>query len=280
MTLAWCVLALFLSVADDTATAKADEVQEIWPMCLKQAMELGLRQCSTIRVIFAPDWSVRVGCTFGAPPQKKTDTRPLPGGASRSSIVVYPLAAHADLPRLNVELTEIVRSVERDYRHLAAAHVALWAADRAVDRARDLIAIDEAFGDPDCPQDLDDLAATRRRLQRLEKEFVDRTAELNAAERRFRVFLGVPTCDSRRIGPISPPTEAPLVFAWDTCLESVPTNHSLVVRPKATLPLAEAKPDSGARSIRRHSLAAILPNRRRGLSCAVVLGPSASSEFG
>ena len=231
MTVAWCVLAIASAALDKTPAAKACEPEEIWPMRLREAVDLGLRKCPSIRVPFEPNWRLPV-CTWGGPPVE-IDRRPVPRGATRSSIVVEPVGADARLPHIKSEVTSIVRSVEREYGHLAMRHVALWAADRAVDRARNLIEIEETLGDPDCPQDLDDLAATQRRLKHLEKNLLARTAELNAAERGFQAMLGLPASDSRRIVPITPPTEAPLVFAWNTCLDNVPSNHSLVPRPKA-----------------------------------------------
>ena len=230
MSLAWCVLALLLSVADDSAPVKTDEAQEIWPMRLREALDLGLRKCPSIRVTYAPGWWLPIGCFDGPPPE--IDRRPVPPGARDSSIVVEPVDAHACLPRIKSELITIVRSVESEYYRLAAAHVALWAADRAVGHAHDLFEIEEAFGNPDCLQDVDDFTTTQRRLRQFEKELRDRTADVIAAERELRKLIGLPGSDNRRIIPITPPTEAPLVFAWGTCPDGIPTNPPSLLRLK------------------------------------------------
>jgi hypothetical protein len=204
MTLAWCVLALVLSAADDPATAKAGEPEEIWPMRLREAVDFGLRECPSIRVTFEPGW--RPLLCFPEGPTDEIGRRPVPKGATPSSIVVEPLDAHASLPRIKSEVTSIVRSVEREYWHLAVRHVALWAADRAVRRALDVIEIAEAFGNPDCLQDLDDFTTIQRRLTQFEKDLRNRTADVIAAERQLRNLIGLPESDNRRIIPITAPT--------------------------------------------------------------------------
>ncbi len=237
MTLAWCVLALFLSVADDPAPVKADEAQEIWPMRLREALDLGLRKCPSIRVTYAPGWWLPIGCFDGPPPE--IDRRPVPKGATPSSIVVEPVGSHAAPPRIKAALTKIIRSVESEYWRLAVAHVALWAADRTVVHALDVIEVEEAFGDPDCPQDLDDFITVQRRLRQFENDLLDRTADVIAAERQLRSVIGLPESDNRRIIPITPPIEAPLVFAWGTRPDGIPTNPPSLLRLKRLYRLHE-----------------------------------------
>ncbi len=231
MTLAWCVLAIALAGSDKTPAAKASEPEEIWPMRLREAVDFGLRECPSIRVTFEPGW--RPLLCFPEGPTDEIGRRPVPKGATPSSIVVEPVDVHASLPNIKSEVTSNVRSVEREYWHLAVRHVELWAADRAVNHALDVKAVEEAFGNPACPQDFDDYTTIQRRLTQFAKDLRDRTADVIAAERQLRNLIGVPESDNRRIIPITPPAEAPLAFAWGTCLDSVPANHSFVPRPKA-----------------------------------------------
>jgi hypothetical protein len=228
MNLAWCVLALALAGANDPVHGEADEAQKIWPLQIREAVEIGLRNSPTIRVTFAPRW--RLPIEGFEPTPAEMDHRPVPEGATPSSIVVEPVDVHGNLSRIESEATALVQSVEREYWNLAAAHVQLWVAHRAVYCARYLFEFEEAVGNPESAEDLDEFNAIERRVRRFDKVLLDRSAELIAAERQLRARIGVPESDKRRIIPITAPSEAPLVFNWGSCVDGIPTNPPSLVR--------------------------------------------------
>jgi hypothetical protein len=234
MNLTWCVIALAAAGTAFQTPTKAGEPREVWPMSLREAIRIALENSASVRVTFAGDRNSGVGCRFDrCEPVEDVERRPRPLSASRTSIIVEPLDADSGIPRTKSEVMAIVRTVAGAYWHLAEAHAAHWAADRAVNRTSDLIDIEQAFGDPDCPQDLDELAATVLRLKQFEKQRVERRSDVNTAERVFRGLLGLAESDDRRIIPVSPPTKAALKFAWGTCLDDVLTKLPNLVRVNA-----------------------------------------------
>ena len=120
--------------------------------------------------------------------------------------------ADANVDQTRSEAIAIVRLVDHFYWNLADSHVALWAADKSVTRACDLIEVLEATGNPDSDKDLDDLADAIRRLKQFEKDLALRTAAVMTAERVFRQVLGIPEADGRRPIPVTPPVQAPVAF--------------------------------------------------------------------
>ncbi len=201
MTLAWCVLALVLTAGDDQ-TAKADEAQEIWPMPLREALRIGLENSKSVRVTFAGDRNVRLPIE-GFEPSKlelgDAEIRPRPSGTSETSIVVEAVDAHADTRRTRSDVTAIIRPIENQYWQVEEAHFALWAADRAVELASELIENEHPVGNAHSPQDFTKVTARLKRLKQLKKQPFDRTADVIAAERKLRILVGLPASDNRRI---------------------------------------------------------------------------------
>jgi hypothetical protein len=237
MMLTLCVVAFALAAADDRPHANAqkqsgafapkpDEVREIWPMSIREAMRLGLENNPNLRVIFAGDRNAYFApnCFGGRPTEvEDAEKRPRPTFANRTSIVVEPASPDVTTSRIKSDIAATIRAVEKQYGDLAASHVALWGADKALNCARELIEIEEYAGDPFCREDLDDLATALKRLPRYEKTLAARYADVNTAEQQFRKLLGISKFDQRQIVPVTPPIETPLGFAWCSCLDSVIT---------------------------------------------------------
>ena len=226
MTLAWCVLALVIAGTDDrppaakkaadTAASIADEAVEIWPLTERDTVGIAIEHSQSIHVIYAGHKNVVVPDCFGLndPDIGRGEKRPIPDFANAGSIVVAPVDADTGIARTKSEIMALVRSVDTLYGNLAAAHAAAWAADKAVERSLELIEIEEAFGNRDCPEDLAELAGTCRRLAHFKKELVARTAGVIKAERQLRKVMGVAESGGRTLIPVTPSIDAPLVFAW------------------------------------------------------------------
>jgi hypothetical protein len=131
-----------------------------------------------------------------------------------------------------------VRDVEQQYWNLARAHAGLWAADRAVNIAREVVTTEQNEL-PRCRGDIGYLAEAPDHLMRLEQGLIERTSDVIAAERRFREILGLPQSDNRRIIPATPPTQARLELDWETCLDAMMHQQPDVIQQKALTRLAE-----------------------------------------
>jgi hypothetical protein len=251
MNLALCVVALGLAAADNQNCPNVEDPggssgrnpadsREIWPLRIREAMRLALENNPSLRVTYAGDRNdIVVPNCFG--PQAKVEDaekRPRPTFASRTSIVVEPVRSDSERNHIRSDIAATIRSVEKRYRELAVAHAALWAADKAVTRARELIDIEEATGDPTCLDDLEDLATTLRRLPRLEQAFAARFVDLSTAEKHFRKLLGISESDKRTVIPVTPPIEAHLAFGWASCLDTVLTkkDNPLQLEPRCPSP--------------------------------------------
>src|SRR5262249_19517328 len=106
-------------------TLSDPEAQEAWPMKLDEAIRIALDNCEVIRVISFGSQCLPVGCI--------EPTAPCTG-----PIVISKLNADGDVSRFKAEALALVRSVEQQYWNLAQAHVQLWAADRAVELAKEI----------------------------------------------------------------------------------------------------------------------------------------------
>jgi hypothetical protein len=254
MKLTLCVVALALAAADNPIRSKIRDpggssarnpadFRDIWPMRIREAMRLALENNSSLRVIYAGDRNdIVVPNCFG--PQAKVDDaekRPRPAFASRTSIVVEPVRSDSESNHIRSDIAATIRSVEKRYRELAVAHAALWAADKAVTRARELIDIEEVTGDPTCLDDLADLATTLWRLPRLEQAFTARSVDLSTAEKQFCKLLGISESDKRTVIPVTPPIEAHLAFGWASCLDTVLTKKD---NPLQLIPCCPSPPQN------------------------------------
>ena len=155
----------------------------------------------------------------------------------RQSIVIERLNADAARFRFKSEVMAHVRSVEQTYWDLARAHAALWAADKAVSLAQNVV---EKIEDesPICAR-AEELAQASGRLQELEQRLVERTSDVQAAERSLRFILGLPERDNRRIIPVTPPTEARLEPDWTACLDAMMREQPDITQQKLLTRLAE-----------------------------------------
>jgi outer membrane protein TolC len=158
--------------------------------------------------------------------------------ANRAPIVIARINADAAVWRFKAEVMAHVRSVEQQYWNLAQSHVQLWASDRAVSLAKEILNREEvelALG----RGIIADVAEAAERLERFNLDLVTRTSDVITTERQLRNILGLPPADNRRIIPVTPPTEARLEPDWDTSLAQMINFQPDIVQQQLLVRVAE-----------------------------------------
>ena len=158
--------------------------------------------------------------------------------ANRAPIVIARINADAAVWRFKAEVMAHVRSVEQQYWNLAQSHVQLWASDRAVSLAKEILNREEvelALG----RGIIADVAEAAERLEQFNLDLVTRTSDVITTERQLRNILGLPPADNRRIIPVTPPTEARLEPDWDTSLAQMINFQPDIVQQQLLVRVAE-----------------------------------------
>lgn len=149
-------------------------------------------------------------------------------------IMISPVGPAASLPRFQAELTAVVSSIERSYWKLSERYVELWAAENAVDAARDVLKRTEEREREGRATEADILEA-RARLERLNLDLVAKTSDSITAERVLREVMSLPLADSHRLLPVTAPLESRLAYAWDACIEQMKKKHPDIAEAKLRL---------------------------------------------
>jgi outer membrane protein TolC len=173
-----------------------------------------------------------------APLPNQATPRPVGTEANRATIVIQRLNADAAVWRFKAEIMAHVRSVEQQYWNLAQAHVQLWASDRAVSLAQEILNREQAelvVG----RGTIADVAEAAQRLEQFNLDLVTRTSDVITTERQLRNILGLPPADNRRIIPVTPPTEARLEPDWDTSLAQMINFQPDIVQQQILVRVAE-----------------------------------------
>ncbi len=192
-----------------------------WLMTLHDAIRIALDNSEIASVVYArlPPGTVTEedrrdpGVFLGYRPYYKAPLgfaeRP-----TRKAPILGPFMIHrvnADTPsaRFLAEAMALVRSVEQQYWVVAAQRVRVACAEQVVKTAADLIKREQAepIGCGGCNVFLGDAVI---RFAQLEKDLKAQTAELGDADRRLRVFLGLPASDGRRIVTATRPIDQAL----------------------------------------------------------------------
>lgn len=176
---------------------------------------------------------------LGSAPMPGQQAGPLVGlEANRAPIVVARLNADAAVWRFKAEIMAQVRSIEQQYWALAQQHVQLWAAEKAVELAREIVNREQAelvVG----KGTVADVAEAQQRMEQFNLDLVTRTADVVTTERQLRNILGLPPADNRRIIPVTPPTEARLEPDWDSSLAQMVTFQPDIVQSQLLVRIAE-----------------------------------------
>lgn len=158
--------------------------------------------------------------------------------ANRAPIVIARLEADENVWWFKLNVMQLVRSIEQQYWILARKHVQLWASEKAVDLAREILSRENAelvVGKGTRA----DVAEAQQRLEQFSLELVTRTSDLITTERQLRNLLGLPPADNRRIIPATPPTEARLEPDWDASVAQMLTFYPDIVRQQIAVRVAE-----------------------------------------
>ena len=158
--------------------------------------------------------------------------------ANRAPIVIARLNADAAVWRFKADVMAHVRSIEQQYWSLAQQHVQLWAAEKAVELAREIVNREQAelvVG----KGTIADVAEADQRLQSFSLDLVTRTSDVITTERQLRNILGLPPADNRRIIPVTPPTEARLDPDWESSLAQMITFQPDIVQQQLLVRIAE-----------------------------------------
>jgi outer membrane protein TolC len=204
------------------------EAQEDWPMTRREALHIALDHSEIVRVISRCPKAPTANC-FG---------NSEPDDSYAGPIMIARLNADASLWRFKAAVMAEVRSVEQRYWNLAQAHVQLWAADRAVELAKEVLnrELAELLV---CRETVADVAEAAQRLEKFKLELVTRTSDLTATERQLRNLLGLPPADNRRIIPVTPSTEARLEPDWDSCLHEMMEEQPDIIQQQLLVRVAE-----------------------------------------
>ncbi|QEH37490.1 ECF RNA polymerase sigma factor SigW [Aquisphaera giovannonii] len=198
---------------------------ETWPLSLRDAIRIGLENSEAVRVI-EPD-------AKGGPAEGREAARP--GAADGvSPLVIAPASPTGDLERFRSDVMGKVRRIAFEYWFLSAAHVRVWASERAVAEAKEirdreqaeLVAGKGVVGD---------VAEAAQRLEQFSLDLVTRTSDLMTHERQLRKLMGTPAADNRRIVPTTPPRHVEDPPALKRCLADLFANQPEVLRAKRLL---------------------------------------------
>jgi outer membrane protein TolC len=177
---------------------------------------------------------------LGSAPTPNFNANPTPAGleANRAPIVIARLNADVAVWRFKAEVMAHVRSVEQQYWALAQAQVQHWASETAVDLGEQILKRELAklaVGVGAAPN----VAEAQEQLERFRLDLVDKTANLITTERQLRNILGLPPADTRRIVPVTAPTDARIEPDFEACLRQMVTFQPDIVQNQLLTRVAE-----------------------------------------
>jgi RNA polymerase sigma factor (sigma-70 family) len=209
---------------------------ESWPLSLRDAIRIALDNNEIVRVIaLGAEGQPVGGFEPAATDTARADIVPAP-------IVIAPVWPTADVQRFRSEIMAEVRSVEQQYWNLSAAHVQVWAAERAVSLAQEIFNRERA--EFKAKHGIaSDVAEAQQRLEQFNLDLVTRTSDVITAERHLRNLLGLPPADNRRIIPVSQPIEARLEPDWDKSRAALLENQPDILKARALAKQAEGRDD-------------------------------------
>ncbi len=172
---------------------------------------------------------------------------PLPGAAAgnpvgleanRAPIVLARINADAAVWKFKAEIMAHVRSIEQQYWSLSQQHVQLWSSEKAVELAEEIKRREESELEVGRGT-VADVAEATQRLEQFRLDLVTKTSDVITTERQLRNILGLPPADSRRILPVTAPSEARLQPDWDASVAQMLTFQPDIVTQQLTVRIAE-----------------------------------------
>jgi outer membrane protein TolC len=164
--------------------------------------------------------------------------RPVGLEANRAPIVVARLNADTAVWRFKAEIMAHVRSIEQQYWSLAQQHVQLWSSEKAVELAEEIKRREESELEVGRGT-VADVAEATQRLEQFRLDLVTKTSDVITTERQLRNILGLPPADSRRIVPVTAPSEARLQPDWDVSVAQMLSFQPDIVTQQMLVRVAE-----------------------------------------
>ncbi|WP_406695320.1 TolC family protein [Singulisphaera sp. Ch08] len=158
--------------------------------------------------------------------------------ANRAPIVIARLNADAAVWRFKAEIMAHVRSIEQQYWSLAQQHVQLWSSEKAVELAEEIKKREESELEVGRGT-VADVAEATQRLEQFRLDLVTKTSDVITTERQLRNILGLPPADSRRIVPVTAPSEARLQPDWDSSVAQMLSFQPDIVSQQLVVRVAE-----------------------------------------
>jgi outer membrane protein TolC len=158
--------------------------------------------------------------------------------ANRAPIIVARLNADAAVWRFKAEVMAHVRSIEQQYWSLAQQHVQLWASEKAVELAEEILKREQSELEVGRGT-VADVAEATQRLEQFRLDLVTKTSDVVTTERQLRNILGLPPADSRRIVPVTAPHEERLEPDWESSLAQMLTFQPDIVTQQLVVRTAE-----------------------------------------
>jgi len=158
--------------------------------------------------------------------------------ANRAPIVIARLNADAAVWKFKADIMAHVRSIEQQYWSLAQQHVQLWSSEQAVELAEQIKKREESELEVGRGT-VADVAEATQRLEQFRLDLVTRTSDVITTERQLRNILGLPPADSRRIVPVTAPSEARLQPDWDSSVAQMLSFQPDIVTQQLIVRVAE-----------------------------------------
>jgi outer membrane protein TolC len=158
--------------------------------------------------------------------------------ANRAPIVIARLSADAAVWRFKAEVMAHVRSIEQQYWSLAQQHVQLWSSEKAVELAEEIVKREQSELEVGRGT-VADVAESQQRLEQFRLDLVTKTSDVITTERQLRNILGLPPADSRRIVPVTAPSEARLEPDWEASLAQMLSFQPDIVTQQLIVRVAE-----------------------------------------
>ncbi|SIO29090.1 RNA polymerase sigma factor, sigma-70 family [Singulisphaera sp. GP187] len=200
---------------DPTAPRPEEREIEVWELTLRDAIRIGLKGSDGLRLVKAAH----------------------DGGPDASDEIV-PLATDLDPSQFKTRVMRYVHSVTQQYWNLTQQHVQLWSSEKAVELAREVKSREEAELELGRGT-VADVAEIRQRLEQFQLDLITKKSDLIAAEQSLREHIGLPLADTRRIVPVTPPTEKKVPPDWKTSHATMLEQQPDVAQTKAMVVKAE-----------------------------------------
>jgi outer membrane protein TolC len=177
---------------------------------------------------------------LGSAPTSQFNPNPNPVGleANRAPILVARINADVAVWRFKAETMALCRSIEQQYWALSQQQVRLWASETAVDLGEQIVRRERAkleVGTNAIPN----VAEAVENLERFRLDLVAATADVITTERQLRNILGLPPNDTRRIVPVTAPTEARVEPDWSISLAQMVNFQPDIVQNQLLTRVAE-----------------------------------------